>query len=850
MKLRYLVPAVVFAVVTVSFGQTEPAATARPSAAAALTPVEAVNKLLATAWAPLARQRAEDQEQALEKSLADWKLAGGDGKKSGFKWALSLKLKNVNASIDMSSPPAFVRASKAGFRFEQPRGAGFDFAISADVSGKASVKAGGTTIFSWSPGFHFGLRLEDFKVVAEATLNSTRPNRPTVVRATVRPSLALRGGGFLPVSLPISFTTETKGETIILRGTMTGVKLKEELSGLDARLTADLVISLLPRGFVDVNMPAPQAGGVDIDDIPIKGDFRTVKVEFSGRLKAGLKRVGSISVPFELFDLAFPFPSPQSLDDMLRQVSGAPNRWGDTTPAPYGSVPSPAELAAPVAEIEAGAAKHMPHGGVLSFDFTSARASPLSGYSYRNEADSALFTGQYLAAESFRYAATQTPEALARVKAALEGLRRMFWVTQDAVVSKKVRTPVTLGTGLLSRTAKPDSDPIPFTRTGDGKASGPLEQRPCHYMRPDGGWRVGGRPYPTLQSIPQSLRRLVPQPVGPIWYGWGCAGNHPVTRDQYVGVMMGLGTAFRLVPDPEVQSVAGALIKDTLLYLLRNQWNVRLPPDGRLEAESSFLGDFPKQLAFLRIGKTAGVTDARIGRNTVTAQYDELQPAAELAWLGVWLGSFFPMTQYFKYNLSHAAFLPALLLEDDATQRQRWYSSYLLLWEPVAHHKNAYFDLVRILAEPPATRPDLLRGPASATNPGVLIGDEVRIVLAEWLRRWTLVKGRWGPLNKVGDPAHQLRLWPNDFGRYRTLDGTDYCLSKYALPVDGRRGRNAHFMWEHSPFRLSIGSERCTRSPLPDSNQISSQDENREGPGVDYLLAYWLGVYLGVLPKP
>ncbi len=224
------------------------------------------------------------------------------------------------------------------------------------------------------------------------------------------------------MSLPISFTTETKGETIILRGRMTAVKLKEELSDLDATLTADLVISLLPRGFIDVNTLEPQAGSVDVDDIPIKGDFRTVKVEFSGRLKASLKRVGSISVPFRGFDLAIPFPSPQNLDDMLKQVSGAPNRWGDTKPAPYGGVPSPGALAAPVAEIEAGAAMHMPHGAVLSFDFTSGgRGGPLSARSYGNAADSALFTGQYLAAESFRYAATQSPEALARVKAALEG---------------------------------------------------------------------------------------------------------------------------------------------------------------------------------------------------------------------------------------------------------------------------------------------------------------------------------------------------------------------------------------------------------------------------------------------
>ena len=845
MKPRYLLAAAALAAATASLGQAEPATPAHAATAAVLPPLEAANKLLATAWGPVAKQRADDAEKELEKSLADSKLAAGDGRKSGFKWALSLRLKNVNASIDMKSPPAFVRASKAGFKLEQPRGTGFDFAISADVSGKASVKAGGTTLFSWSPGFHFGLRIENFKVVAETELDSTRPNRPTVMRATVRPSFALRGRGFLPVSLPVSFTAETRGETIILRGTMTSVGLKESLSELDAKLTADIVITLLPRGVIDLNAPEPQFG-VDVDDVPIKGDFRAVKVEFNGRLKASLKRVGSISVPFKLLDIAIPFPSPPSLDDMLRQISGAPKRWGDTKRAPYGPVPSPAELAAPVAEIEAGAAMHAPHGGVLTFDFTPGRGNLLGAYTYANEADSALFTGQYLAAESFRYAATQSADSLVRVKAALEGLRRMFWVTQDAVVTiadgKTARAPVTLGSGLLSRTAKPDTDPIRFT-PGTGKASGPLELRPCHYMRPEGGWRAAGRLYPTLQSIPSMSRNLTPQPIGPIWYGWGCAGNHPVTRDQYVGVMMGLGTAFRLVPDPEVRAVAGALIKDTILYLLRNEWNVRLPPDNRLEAESSFVGDFPKQLAFLRIGKTAGVPAA-------AALYDELQRAAELAWLGPWLASYFPLTQYFKFNLSHSAFVPALLLEDDGAQRQRWYSSYLLLWEPVAHHKNAYFDLARILAESPSTRQDLLRGPASATNPSVSIGNEVKIVLAEWLRRWTLVKGKWGPLNKVADPAHLLRLWPSDFARYQTLDGTDYCLAEYALPIDGRRGKNAHFIWEHAPFRLSIGSSRCTRSPLPDSNQIQSQDSEREGPGVDFLLAYWLAVYLDVLPKP
>jgi hypothetical protein len=847
--VRVTVAAILVLAIAAGFGGS--AARAHPSAETALAPVEAINELLATAWGPLATQRAEDQERSLVQALEDWKLAGKADSKNGYKWSFSLKVKNAKASIDLSSPPAFAHASRDRFRFEQPRGAGFDLAVSGDVKGNAKVTLAGQKVFTWSPGLHFGLRVEDFKIVSEATLDNKRPNRPSIADLRIHPSLSLRGGGFLPVDLPISFTTETKGETIVLRGKLTAVKLKEELSGLGASLTGDLVVSLLPKGqaVLDVGTTEPQLG-VDVDDVPIRGDYRSVKIELNGKLELSLKRVGSLSVPFRLPDLALPFPSPQSLDDLLTQVDGEPNRWGDDRRARYGPVPNPGTLAGPVAEIEAGAAKHAPHGAVLSFDFQGVRGRRgETAYAYSNDEDSAIFTGHYLAAESFRYAASRTPEALGRVKAALEGVRRLFWVTGDAVVTvndgKTERTPVTLGPGILARTAKPTSDPVPYTRAGGAEKSGPLERRPCHYMRPEGGWRAGGRVYPRLADVPAAVARgVTAEPVGTVWYGWGCGTNHPVSRDQYAGVMMGLGLAYELVPDAEVRATARTLIGDALKFLyVDNRWNVRIPPDGRIVETSTFLGDFPKQLAFLRIGKTAGVPAA-------ANAYDELQRGVELAWLPVWLGSFFPLTQYYKFNLSHAAFVPALVLEGQPSARERWYSSYLLLWEPVAHHKNAYFDLARVLAEPEAKRQSLLRAPASATNPGVPLGDEVRIVLAEWIRRWTLVKGKWGPLNKVADPSHQLALWPNDIERYSTLDGTSYCLARYALPVDGRRAKNAEYLWEHSPFRVSLSVERCTRSPRPDSNQIRAQDEEREGAGVDYLLPYWLGVYLGVLPKP
>jgi hypothetical protein len=97
--------------------------------------------------------------------------------------------------------------------------------------------------------------------------------------------------------------------------------------------------------------------------------------------------------------------------------------------------------------------------------------------------------------------------------------------------------------------------------------------------------------------------------------------------------------AYQNVNDPEVRVTAKKLIEDALDYLLRNNWNVVLPPDNRIVPTSSYFGDFPKQLAYLRIGKT--VNPAKYG-----ALYDKYAPAAELAWIPIWFSSVDPLFQY------------------------------------------------------------------------------------------------------------------------------------------------------------------------------------------------------------
>src|SRR5882724_10814934 len=74
-------------------------------------------------------------------------------------------------------------------------------------------------------------------------------------------------------------------------------------------------------------------------------------------------------------------------------------------------------------------AKHMPFGTILDPIYVSPTSNQIVGYTRCG--DSALWTGAFLAAESFRYKVTQSPDALDNVKTALAGLKGLADVTAD-----------------------------------------------------------------------------------------------------------------------------------------------------------------------------------------------------------------------------------------------------------------------------------------------------------------------------------------------------------------------------------------------------------------------------------
>jgi hypothetical protein len=72
-------------------------------------------------------------------------------------------------------------------------------------------------------------------------------------------------------------------------------------------------------------------------------------------------------------------------------------------------------------------ARHLPFGTILDPIFASAGSDQIVGYTRCG--DSAIWTGNYLAAEAFRYNVTQAPDALLHVKSAIAGIQSLADVT-------------------------------------------------------------------------------------------------------------------------------------------------------------------------------------------------------------------------------------------------------------------------------------------------------------------------------------------------------------------------------------------------------------------------------------
>jgi hypothetical protein len=182
----------------------------------------------------------------------------------------------------------------------------------------------------------------------------------------------------------------------------------------------------------------------------------------------------------------------------------------------------------------------MPFGTVVDPIFASSYSDTVIGYTRCG--DSAIWTGHYLAAESFRYAVTGDSVALTNVRAALEGLKSLVDVT---------------GTDVLARCLVPMSSPFAAGITHEESANG-------------------------IHTSGQNF-----------WVG-------NTSRDQYLGVFFGLSVAYSFVNQADVRASVQALATRMLNFLAGHAWSVVMP-DGTVS--TTFVIRPEEQLAMMQVGK-------------------------------------------------------------------------------------------------------------------------------------------------------------------------------------------------------------------------------------------------------
>lgn len=839
-----------------------------------LDALDAANALLGAPWplyiaSPL--QAAADRAAA---GLEAKPLASASGGVDGIGWNFSLVAHDVTPTFDLTSPPGFVNAPllqspTTTVTMAAPLTGTWDLGVTGDLA----VTAEALGLFSGeTPSVGWGLGIQA-RLQADVELDATTPAWPKLTQATVRPQLTLSGSGaigFPPVNLGAVATVAPGKITVSAPLTDLSVGIDPHL---EAALTADLTVEFeaIPAAPVDETGQPVMSAPTMLTTVTLLGS-----ISFTFPSPVGRQRS-----PFALSYGAL-VPLPETLHRFLA-ITGLPGQGlpreigklpdgsippdGQTpAPGPFGIVPPNGHVPVPApAAADAGIhldgpttvlpvpvsvdydgtatlidqglqATHLPYDAVFAIETVpSGSQSPNPpGEYYADEEDSAIWTGHLLAAASYRYAATPTPESLLLVQRLMSGIDRLFWVASGEVVKGGQTSTVSAPGATFARSALPNT-----SQFGWWQAARDILNGRAYYQRPE----------------PRS------DPVEPtiVWRGVGCGGtgmggdcttDHPVSRDQYIGMFYGLYAAYQFVTDPDVQAGAQGHITALLTYLLENNWNLPLPPANAVC--TSYLGAFDHQLALLRIG-------ASVNSQAFQAAYAHVAAASAATWLAVWVTALDPLDGgYYKFNLSHAAFSPLLLAEDTTELRQNYRQAYDILRYATAHHRNAYFNLVRILVELPADRAAATAIP-SGSNPDLPLKEEIQSTLAEYVRRLGMAKASNGmPTSAFPDPAGQLALWPDRAQPYAQLfEGNRSYVAPYCLPVYERNGSIMEFIWQNDPVTLMFSPDSVP--PLPATGvtlqmqQIqqdikNNSDPGRECSGLDYLLPYWLAVYLGVLP--
>lgn len=267
-----------------------------------------------------------------------------------------------------------------------------------------------------------------------------------------------------------------------------------------------------------------------------------------------------------------------------------------------------------------------PYGGLGYVHFASPESYEIVSYSL---SDSTIWTGVYLAAESFRYAVTGDSEARENGIRTVEALDAHLKITQVP--------------GFIARCAAPDEAPYNTGYLGHDR-----------YVAGMGEWE------------------------GSFWL-------NNTSRDQYSGWFFGMTVAYDLLDDENTRDLIREDVAAVIDNLQTNHWWI-IGEDGRpTDAAPQVLAIF--KLAWL--AAAAHIMDTPELHAAYEQAYEQERPTFKLSNFS-WLTKYY---QYYGFNLSHLNFYTLWRNETNPDRRAFYLDAYHdMIWHLVAHTHNAFFD--------------------------------------------------------------------------------------------------------------------------------------------------------------
>ena len=435
-----------------------------------------------------------------------------------------------------------------------------------------------------------------------------------------------------------------------------------------------------------------------------------------------------------------------------------------------------------------------PYGGVVNVLFADSSLEKVEGYD--DLQDSAIWTGTYLAAESFRYAVESDPE---KKKQAFENAR-------GAAHTLDFFLHVTGTPGLLARFAAPLDQASTFLNGACCPAGTATD--PSGLCCPSNNSCTTGK---------------APDGTPVFWLGG-------TSRDQYSGWFYGMGIAERLIDDPELRQMIRNDMNDVVTALQGSSWKI-LGPNGQPTGGTASHVEPYEKLSWL-------LTTSAAQREPACGWYekavrDVVDVQATITPLGnEWLNQYM---QYYAFNLNFINYYPLVQLDPNRS-RQRAYLDSLnrnsYRW--VQGTGNVFFDYTDMALSGRIDKATLTSDKAALVSFPGPPHQQLPVMPPE--SKLSQLSLDLYHLNEKADP-HRIIFPPR---------AEDAYLPQYRCPQD--------FLWQQSPFMICCEPLTGTTWIPADLQgycdglpQLSPGPEVLVYPGADYLLAYWMGRYYGFL---